>query len=447
MEVKQFIPQETCLKCDGCCRFSRKDTPWAPHKRELRAYHDHFICSCFSLAAQRCRDYENRLLDCRIYPFLLHRNNGNIYLAADLNCPYLSKNVDTEEFKNYADYLRNFLNSPEAKVFLRENESLICEYDEPLKIISEISLDGEILGAPLNAEDRPLFEGYLGKALHKLSSFSFANIYVWRSLFDIRYKIIKGSLCVFFKDKAGCFMYLPPLGIGSDNEIINECFRIMDSENTNCIISRIENIQENDLDFYRRNGFKIIPKDKEYVYLREDLAGLSGGKFKSQRAAYNYFIKNYKHSYEPLTINCSRECLSVLADWRQERLSKKEAGPSPAEAVYYCGILDDNCLAQEEALLNFSRLNLLGRVVKIEGRARAYTFGFELNREVFCVMAETADLKFKGIAQFLFREFCRDLEKYKYINVMDDSGLANIKAVKLSYRPYLELTPYIAERP
>jgi len=33
------------------------------------------------------------------------------------------------------------------------------------------------------------------------------------------------------------------------------------------------------------------------------------------------------------------------------------------------------------------------------------------------------------------REFSRELGGYKYINIMDDSGLKNLKRVKLSYKP------------
>lgn len=28
--IKQFIPQEVCLKCQGCCRFKEQGSVWAP---------------------------------------------------------------------------------------------------------------------------------------------------------------------------------------------------------------------------------------------------------------------------------------------------------------------------------------------------------------------------------------------------------------------------------
>lgn len=446
MQVKQFIPQEICLKCDGCCRFNEKDTPWAPYKREVVAHDDYFICSSFEASTHKCRNYDARFLDCRIYPFLLQAQGGKVYLSVDLNCPYVSQKINTEEFRSYASCLKDFLSTDEAKKILRDNPGLICRYGEELKIISEIDLNGEILGSPIKIEDKPLFEKYLKIREHEISAFSFANIYTWRSLFDIRYKIIDGCLCVFFQDRAGCFMYLPPLGQRLDNELFDECFRIMDARNANRAVSRIENIEESVLGTCRNNGFVIIPKEKEYVYLRDDLAGLCGDKFKSKRADCNYFAKNYKYSCQPLMPAYAFECLSVLAQWRKERLYKQAQRVDAADKGFYHAILDDNCVAQEEALLNFSQLGLSGKVIRIDGEIKAYTFGFELNNDTFSIMAETADLRFNGIAQFLFREFCSDLKKYKYINVMDDSGLENIRTVKLSYHPEREISAYILEK-
>jgi hypothetical protein len=78
---------------------------------------------------------------------------------------------------------------------------------------------------------------------------------------------------------------------------------------------------------------------------------------------------------------------------------------------------------------------LTGRVVLVDGSLKAYTFGYRLNNDVFCILFEVADLKIKGLAQFIFREFSRELSSYRYINIMDASGLDNLKKVKLSYHP------------
>ncbi|MFZ2357354.1 MAG: phosphatidylglycerol lysyltransferase domain-containing protein, partial [Candidatus Omnitrophota bacterium] len=77
---------------------------------------------------------------------------------------------------------------------------------------------------------------------------------------------------------------------------------------------------------------------------------------------------------------------------------------------------------------------------------KGFSFGFKLNEHSFCILYEITDLSAKGLAQFIFREFCRQLPDYKYINIMDDSGLENLKQVKLSYHPVKLEPAYIVKR-
>jgi uncharacterized protein len=91
-------------------------------------------------------------------------------------------------------------------------------------------------------------------------------------------------------------------------------------------------------------------------------------------------------------------------------------------------------------------LELEGGVVKVEGRIKGFTLGFEVNRDTFCILYEITDLSVKGLAQFIFQRFCGKLKGYKYINIMDDSGLENLKKVKLSYHPLKIIPAYIAAR-
>jgi hypothetical protein len=228
-------------------------------------------------------------------------------------------------------------------------------------------------------------------------------------------------------------MYLPPLPEYNNKDLLDECFKIMNSQNKNPYISRIENVEEEQSNFYKLLGFRLYSKDKEYVYAREDLVRLSGKKFKNKRFSYNYFTKHYNYKIEDLREDSINECLKLLIYWKNER-QNKFSGDS-----IYNKILLDNVLVQKEALLNFSNLDLIGKIVRVDGELKAYSFGFELNKDTFCILSEVADLNFYGIAQFLFREFSDSLEKYKYINVMDDSGLENLRRTKLSYQPKIKV--------
>ena len=64
------------------------------------------------------------------------------------------------------------------------------------------------------------------------------------------------------------------------------------------------------------------------------------------------------------------------------------------------------------------------------------------------ILFEIADLNIKGLPVFIFREFCKDkeIQGYSFINCMDDFGLDNIRATKLSFRPFKVLPTYAVSR-
>lgn len=291
----------------------------------------------------------------------------------------------------------------------------------------------------LSIKDKAKFVKYLGLSEPELSAYAFENIYIWKGLFDIFWAEIENSLCIFFKDKIGCFLYLPPLGGKLSIKSIEEAFRIMDKFNRNSCISRIENVKAKDLAFYRKAGYGYTNKYSDYLCKRIDLVELKGNKFKSQRARFNYFIKHYKFKYLPFSLRYRRDCLKLYAKWMAGRKKRNQ------DPIYQSMLIDSRaCL--KLLLEDYLRLDFLGRVVKIDARLCAFTFGFKLNADTFCILYEIADLSFKGLSQFIFREFCSELKDYRDINIMDDSGLENLKRVKLSYHPIKLIPSYIVTR-
>lgn len=291
----------------------------------------------------------------------------------------------------------------------------------------------------LSLKDKALFNKYLRLNKHRLSVYNFANIYIWKGLFLIEWAIIDGCLCIFFRDKIGCFLYLPPLGKDVPEETIRKIFGILDRLNKNKELSRIENIEGSDKDFYDKAGYVCYEKYPEYLCRRSDLVGLRGNTFKSKRAAFNYFVRNYRYEYFKFTHSCQKQCLRLYDAWAKSRAKDSR------DAVYK-GMLLDGRKCLKLLLNNYEALNITGRIVKVDNKLKAFTFGFELNSDVFVVLYEVTDLSVTGLAQFIFRQFCKDSGKYHYINIMDDSGLENLKKVKLSYRPVSLTAGYVAAR-
>ncbi len=206
------------------------------------------------------------------------------------------------------------------------------------------------------------------------------------------------------------------------------------AENRARQIARIENVPAEDLPFFHAMGFASALKEMEYLYETHAMVHLKGNRYKSKRAAYNAFVRRYPSArIQPYHPDYLADCLRLYESWQQTRRAKHDDST-------YQAMLDDSRSAHRTGLMNYEALGLVGGVVRIDGELSGYTFGYPLNSEVFCVLFEVTHPRVKGLAQFLFREFCRERSANRLIHAMGDSGLENIKGVKLSYRP-CELIP------
>lgn len=288
-------------------------------------------------------------------------------------------------------------------------------------------------------KDKKIFNRYLTYSVHELAAYSFANIYIWKALYDIEWVLIKNSLCVFFRDSLGCFMYLAPLSKNLQSEAVEQAFKIMEKINEHKNICRIENIPPKDLTDYRSLGYLCSEKYPDYLCLRSDLVSFKGNKFKSQRAAYNYFIKHHDFSVGALKLANQEDCLNLFDSWIKERKAQNND-------VVYCGMLEDNRKVIQKAFTNYKQLGLEGIFVRVDKNIKAFSFGYRLNDNTFCILYEITDLAVKGLAPFIFSRFSQELRGYKYINIMDDSGLENLRKTKLAYKPVRLVPAFIVTK-
>jgi len=146
--IRQFVGSDFCLKCFGCCRFKEKDSVWTPKLLDAEAEklgeliklianpeQDNFVCLSLDIPGNKCKIYHQRPFDCQLYPFLLNQRGENIFLAVDLNCPYVRQNLESQSFKEYVKELDDFLNSGDRLKQLRANLQLIQTYKEAQDLI------------------------------------------------------------------------------------------------------------------------------------------------------------------------------------------------------------------------------------------------------------------------------------------------------------------------
>ncbi|MCX5704888.1 MAG: YkgJ family cysteine cluster protein [Candidatus Omnitrophica bacterium] len=159
--MNQFVPSEYCLKCRGCCRFRDQNSVWSPclldeeivdfaDNKEIPAVsvsltkhldlvsapgEDGYLCPFLNPADNICKAYLQRPFECQLYPFLLNLRYNKVILTIDLNCPYAKEKMNTPEFKEYAVYLAEFLNSSAQMEILKGNPHVLQAYEEVKDIV------------------------------------------------------------------------------------------------------------------------------------------------------------------------------------------------------------------------------------------------------------------------------------------------------------------------
>lgn len=460
--LRQLVPSNACLTCDVCCRFIDRESPLRPYftkdeiwrlteagisprpfrildgcKIELIPYRDLYICPFFRPAENRCSIYNLRPLDCRIYPIAVMKaqDGPSILIGVDTKCPY-SNEVRCDDVKCYTEILHSLIKQEGAS-------GMIGDFQDDVRVIS--SLDRKIAGKerrvsipsnlrPLGIGDKPIFDSLLF-GISRLSSHSFITNFIWRDFFNYYWGIIDGCLCLFAEYDQNIYMPLPPLG-NNLKRASAAAFEIMNLVNKNPSMSRIENLDDNELRGSMLPDYRHALKGYEYIYTRDDIVLLKGDAYKGKRSSFNYFVKHFNYSYEPFTSGDLDSCLLLYARWMKERYIANQDH-------LYKGMLYDSYSAHRLAMVDYKDLDLIGRVVRIDGAVSGYTFGFKLGPDIVTVLLEITDRSVRGLSQFIFRKFCKEFESVRFINTMDDSWLENIKKAKLSYRPYRLEPSYI----
>jgi Fe-S-cluster containining protein len=482
-ELPQIVPSSTCLRCDVCCRFPDPDSSLRPYftgedieqavaagidRAAFSDQHgsqvtlvpgqtnDGYQCPAFDPATAHCTIYDRRPFDCRIYPLALMWNEAHdqVVLGWDTKCPFLREQVPAD-IHRHAVHVMALLDQPGVTKTLAAHPRLIGRFQEDVVALASLPHVTEAISSQwggvrlhqLTVQDIPRLALALeqstlrGGVAPSLAAYSLPYHYMWNGLLAYWWVELHGALCLFIQSPDGWFMPLPPLGTGSIEQPLAEAFALMRRWNGASPVSRVENVSHQLAPDLERLGFRLTPKESDYVYRAIDLVTLAGDRYKSQRALCNRFEREHVVSVESYQLGDRPDCRVLFRDWSKQKR---------AEGLEEFGrlLLADAEPAHEMLWSHASALHLNGAVVRIEGRIRAYTFGYWLSNTMFCVLVEVADRTIPGLAQFVFRETCRSasVRGGEFINTMDDAGLVGLRASKQAYHPVAKVPNFIASR-
>ena len=172
----------------------------------------------------------------------------------------------------------------------------------------------------------------------------------------------------------------------------------------------------------------------DYIYLRSDLAELSGKRYHGKRNHISAFSKKHDWVYKPITPDNIAEVKLCAEKWYEENADR-------ADKYLRC-----ESRGVETVLDNMELLNVKGGAIYADGMVVAFTLGSQISREIFDIHIEKALSDYAEGYTVINREFARTLDGYKYINREDDMGLEGLRKAKLSYRPTILLKKYLCRK-
>ncbi|MBI1822150.1 MAG: DUF2156 domain-containing protein [Nitrospirae bacterium] len=293
---------------------------------------------------------------------------------------------------------------------------------------------------PLSLGDRLFFNNFKKKAVF-LSGIAFPVIWIWKDFFN--YFVLKENETVFLLASYDGIWYMPipPQGESPLSETIPRAFEMMDRLNPHPSFSRIENLGMKEVSETHGQPFKCYLKSWDYLYERTKITELKGAGFKEKRWGFNTFIKHQAYEYRPFIREDIPGCTALFGEWG----AKKKNASIHQEKSYALQLIEDSAVAHRRMMEEAGPLGIIGRVVTMGSMVKGYIFGVELDENTLIVLAEITDISIKGLAQFIFRRFCEELNTYQWVNTMDDSGLLPLRKVKNSYHPFLLVPSYTLE--
>ena len=286
-------------------------------------------------------------------------------------------------------------------------------------------------------KDKERIKKYTFAANFSGCDLAFANLFIWKFKFCTQIAENEDFLFIkyWYQNK---LYFMLPLGNGDLKKAINLLEEDAKKEDKPFRLQGLTPKMRENVETVFPEKFEFISNRNycDYIYLREELASLSGKKFQPKRNHINQFLREFPN-YEFLKISPEivPQCIDLERVWENRHNGENESESRNAERK-----------AITTALENFNELDLQGGALKVNGKIVAFTYGSPINSSVFDIACEKADTEIIGAYSMINNLFAKQIpENFVYLNREEDLGIEGLRKAKLSYQPYEILPKYTAK--
>lgn len=360
-------------------------------------------------------------------------------LSMDMKCPYMEAHGSDPQVAAYAVELARYLEKEEGLAYLKTNPQLVGPtWPEFVAVAALPAVTQTVRERPQNPPypdlkpfsfgDEALLREFLLKRPHTHSSYTVAGLLGWLDLIQIWGLELEGALCLFAEQAGAFYMPLPPLSDWIKPSTLKSCWEILTKLNQGNGVSRIEGIEPAQVNAFKSLGFQLKSSEPEYLYLRQELADLKGDPYRAKRWGVNRALRLGSYVFRPFEEKDLISCLQLYTHWGIQR-QQMESEP------YSKALIRDGLFFHRRLMMKGKAWNLSGWVLEVEGKIQGYTFAAAVNEDTIAILLEIVERQMTGLAQLIFRELCRQVTRYTWINAMGDSNLTGLRQAKESYHP------------
>ena len=287
------------------------------------------------------------------------------------------------------------------------------------------------------AEDEDWINSCIAVSGTMASDASFANIYLLRNKYSTKISRYKDFIIRKYSGKGARCGYTFPLGKGDVAKALAE----IEKDAKECgerlqfafVTEEQKEVLENAMP--ARFCYSSDAGDSDYIYLRSELASLSGKAFHKKKNHFSKFVRTYPdYKYYEIGACNIYDAQKVADAWYYEHLQDEDA----SQLAEYKAI--------KEALENFEELGLIGGIIYVNDSPCAMTIASKINENTVDVHFEKAvgEYALNGGYAAINKLFSEKLDGVTWLNREEDIGIEGLRKAKLSYRPKIMLKKYSA---